>query len=454
MTRTKRTAMGVFAVFISSQAVSALAQSTATATAPTSAGGNATQPAPSPPTKEQIEQLVAPIALYPDSLLTQILMASTYPVEVVTADRFAKANPKLTGDALTTQLEKQNWDASVKSLVNFPTVLAMMSDKLDLTVKLGDTFLADEKGVMDAVQRLRTKAKDQGSLETTKEQKIIVETAPATQTQVIRIEPSDPQVIYVPSYNPAVVYGTWPYPAYPPVPYYPPGYAFTAGVIGFGLGVAAGAAWGYAWGNCNWGGGDVDIDVNRNANFNRNIDRSKYQNQINQLNNRAGNAGNRQGGWQHDPSHRQGVAYRDQNAAQKFGGASSRDAVQSREAFRGRADAGRQQISNGAADQFRGAGAPRPSGGQLGGGSAARPNAGPAGGARPSAGPARPSAAPARPSASPARPSTPQNRGSSGLSGAGGGGAAARSASQRGAASRAPARSAGGARGGGGGGRR
>ena len=169
---------------------------------------------------EEIEQLVAPIALYPDSLVSQILMASTYPLEVVQADRWVKANKTLKGDALTAALEKQPWDPSMKSLVNFPQVLAMMSEKLDLTQRLGDAFLAQQKDVMDAVQRLRAKAQAQGNLQTTKEQTVIVE-QPEAQTTVIKIEPADPQVVYVPSYNPTVVYGAWPYPAYPPYAYYP-----------------------------------------------------------------------------------------------------------------------------------------------------------------------------------------------------------------------------------------
>jgi hypothetical protein len=167
---------------------------------------------------EEIEQLVAPIALYPDELVSQILMASTYPLEVVQADRWAKANKTLKGDALTKALEAQSWDPSVKSLVNFPQVLAMMSEKLDVTQKLGDAFLAQQKDVMDAIQRLRAKAQAQGNLKTTKEQTVIVE-QPAAQTTVIKIEPANPQVVYVPTYNPTVVYGAWPYPAYPPYTY-------------------------------------------------------------------------------------------------------------------------------------------------------------------------------------------------------------------------------------------
>src|SRR5262249_23049343 len=159
---------------------------------------------------EEIEQLVAPIALYPDALVSQILMASTYPLEIVEADRWAKANKTLQGEALTKALEAQNWDPSVKSLVNFPQVLAMMSEKLDMTQRLGDAFLAQQKEVLDAIQWLRAKAQSQGNLKTTPQQTVIVE-QPAPGSAVVRIEQADPQVVYVPTYDPAVVYGAWPY---------------------------------------------------------------------------------------------------------------------------------------------------------------------------------------------------------------------------------------------------
>ncbi len=177
------------------------------------------QPAGPPVFKqEELDQMLAPIALYPDSLLAQIFMASTYPLEVVQADRWAKQNTTLKGDALTAALEKQPWDPSVKSLVNFPQVLTMMSEKLDWTQKLGDAFLAQQKEVMATVQTLRKKAVDAGNLKTTSEQQVIVE------KETIVIQSASPQVVYVPTYNPTVVYGAWPYPAYPPAPYYPPGY--------------------------------------------------------------------------------------------------------------------------------------------------------------------------------------------------------------------------------------
>jgi hypothetical protein len=162
--------------------------------------------------QEELDQLVAPIALYPDSLLAQIFMASTYPLEVVLAGKWVKANPELKGDALTAALEKEDWDPSVKSLVNFPQVLDMMNEKLDWTQKLGDAFLAQQKDVMDTVQKLRAKAEAEGNLKTTEEQKVVVE----KETQTIIIEPAKTEVVYVPTYNPTVVYGPWWYLSYPP----------------------------------------------------------------------------------------------------------------------------------------------------------------------------------------------------------------------------------------------
>jgi hypothetical protein len=290
---------------------------------------------PPPLTDEQIDQLVAPIALYPDSLLAQILMASTYPLEVVEAARWAKENPKVTGDALETAMQKQSWDASVKSLVAFPQVLDMMDAKLDWTQKLGDAFLAQQKGVMDAVQRLRQKAKAEGNLESNEQQKVVVEQAPAAGSDTtIVIQPADPQVVYVPTYNPTVVYGSWPYPAYPPYSYYPPGYAAAASVVSFGVGMAVGAA---LWGNCNWGNGNVNYNINNYNNFNR----TNIQNK----------------NWSHNSEHRRGVNYRDNSTRQKYRGDTQRS--QSRDQFRGRAEQGRRDISRGAADGYGGRGGDR-----------------------------------------------------------------------------------------------
>lgn len=290
---------------------------------------------------EELEQVLAPVALYPDSLLTQVLMASTYPLEVVQADRWAKQNKNTKGDALAKALEAQPWDPSVKSLVNFPQVLAMMSEKLDWTQKLGDAFLAQQKDVLGTVQKLRAKAQASGNLKTTKEQVVKVE------KEVIVIEPASPQVIYVPAYNPTVVYGAWPYPAYPPYPVYPPGYVATTAAFSFAAGAAVGAAWGYAWGNANWHGGNVNVNVYQNANINSNINREKYATQYQG----AGRAG--QGQWQHDAGHRGGVAYRDQGTAQKYNRGTGGDAAKSREAYRGKTGQG----AGGVSTQPAGAGA-------------------------------------------------------------------------------------------------
>lgn len=299
------------------------------------AATSAATPAPADKlSPEQIDQLVAPIALYPDSLLTQVLMASTYPLEIVQADRWVKSNAALKGDALAKALEQQTWDPSVKSLVNFPDVLAMMSEKLDITSKLGDAFISQQKDVMDSVQRLRAKAKAAGNLESNQQQTVVVNQAPAgsTTTQTIIIQPTQTEVVYVPTYNPTVVYGVWAYPAYPPYPYYPPGYV-ASNVVSFGVGVACGVAWGYAWGNCNWNNRDVNININQNINYNTQINRNNYQANFNKNN---VNFQNGQGQWQHNPQHRQGVPYSNRSTAQQFGGVDRAQATQAREQFRGR----------------------------------------------------------------------------------------------------------------------
>lgn len=324
------------------------AQNPPPASGPPPAPAMAQVPVPAPAqaktfSQEELDQMLAPIALYPDSLLAQIFMASTYPLEMVRAERWVKENASLQGDALALALEQQSWDPSVKSLVNFPQVLTMMIEKLDWTQKLGDAFLAQQKDVMTTVQMLRAKAKEQGNLESSEQQTVIVK----EETNTIIIEPADPQVVYVPTYNTSVVYGSWWYPSYPPYYYYPPTYVPGAALFSFGAGMAVGAAWGYAWGGCSWGHGEVDIDINRNANFNSNINRGRYQN------NYAGGQGGR-GSWQHNPTHRQGVNYRDQASAQRYDrGAATRN-VQSREQFRGRAEAGRQDIARGGASEYRG----------------------------------------------------------------------------------------------------
>lgn len=278
----------------------------------------------------QLEQLVAPIALYPDSLLAQVLMAATYPLEVVQAARWAKSNPDLKDKALDDALQKESWDASVKSLVAFPQVLQMMNDKLDWTQQLGDAFLAQQKDVMATVQRLRNKAQAEGNLTSGKEQTVKTESSSGSSQQTIIIEPAQPDVVYVPVYNPTVVYGPWLYPAYPPFYWYPPGYV-AAGVFSFGLGVAAGYA---LWGDCDWHHGDINVNVNDYRHFTRNDWHG--------------------GNWRHDPDHRRGVPYHNSNVERQFKGAGhgmSRDQArsQAREAFRGHEsgfDGGRDNLGN------------------------------------------------------------------------------------------------------------
>lgn len=322
------------------------------------AAASATMPAaPSTPeTKplkpEELEQLVAPVALYPDSLLAQVLMASTYPLEVVQAERWVKQNAALRGNAEA--INKLPWDPAVKSLLDFTQVLTMMSEKLDWTVKLGDAFLADQAAVMAAVQRLRKKAYDEGNLKSGEQQNVSVQPASPTQpaSETIIIQSAQPSVVYVPTYNPTVAYGPWPYPSYPPYYYDDPDYVVGTAIVSFGLGVACGAAWGHAWGDCDWDGGDVEIDIDNNFQFNQSIDRDQFKAEMNSR--RTDGARQGRSTWQHDASHRQGVAYRDQSTSAKYRGSrTSESAVQAREAYRGRAEAARRDLSRGEASTYR-----------------------------------------------------------------------------------------------------
>ena len=227
-------------------------------------------------TPEQLEQLAAPIALYPDPLLAQVLMASTYPLEIVQAARFVKDNPNLKGDQLDEKLKDQTWDDSVKSLVAFPQVLALMDEKLDWIQKLGDAVLGPAEGAdgrRPAPARARpeggqpqehARADSDGRARGRRRRRPRASRAPrrpwwssSRPAQVITIEPANPQVVYVPSYNPTVVYGPGRIRRAPPYYPYPPGYAFGAAALSFGVGMAVGAA---VWGNCNWGGGNVDVE--------------------------------------------------------------------------------------------------------------------------------------------------------------------------------------------------
>ncbi|QGZ63749.1 DUF3300 domain-containing protein [Paraburkholderia acidisoli] len=221
---------------------------------------------------QQLDALTAPIALYPDALLAQVLMAATFPQDVQAAAQWSKANPNVKGDDAVKAVASQPWDPSVQSLVAFPQVLATMQSKPDWVAQVGNAFLAQPNDVMDSVQRLRVQAQKAGNLKTNEQQKVVVQPATSTTTtQTIVIEPANPQVVYVPTYNPTVVYGTWPYPAYPPV-YMPPppGYAIATGFVSglaFGAGVAVANS---LWGGFSWGTHDVNINVNRYNNINVN----------------------------------------------------------------------------------------------------------------------------------------------------------------------------------------
>ncbi|MDR3553479.1 MAG: DUF3300 domain-containing protein [Syntrophobacteraceae bacterium] len=215
-------------------------------------------------TEAELDQMLAPIALYPDSLLAQIMVAATFPDQVAEADAWLKANPNLKGDALNAALDKMNWDLSVKALAPFPQVLAMMAARTAWTKNLGDAFTAQESDVIAAVQKLRSKAYAAGNLKTTAEQKVVV------RNNTYEVEPVNPDVVYVPRYDPSVVYGSWWWPAYPPFAYYPvwPGVAMGVGVFGFWGGISVGPSWGWGWGSWNWGGRHMNVNVNRNININ------------------------------------------------------------------------------------------------------------------------------------------------------------------------------------------
>ncbi|GAA5068339.1 DUF3300 domain-containing protein [Lysobacter panacisoli] len=286
--------------------------------------------------QEELDQMVAPIALYPDPLLTQVLMAATYPGNVADAVTWAKAHPDSKGDAAVKLVADQPWDPSVQSLVAFPQVLDTLGQDPGWVQRLGDAFLAQPGDVMDAVQRLRRAAQAAGNLQSTPQQTVTVAPAqaapapapvegsaappppPAGGDTIIEIAPTNPEVVYVPSYNPTTVYGSWPYPSYPP-PYYPPspawypGSAIVAG-LAFGTGVAVADA---LWGDWDWHGGDVDIDVNRYNNINTNRQISSDRNV-----------------WRHDSNFRGGTPYRDSRSREQFG-QQRMPGAENRQAFRG-----------------------------------------------------------------------------------------------------------------------
>ena len=296
---------------------------------------------------EQLEQIAAPIALYPDPLLAQVLMAATYPLEVVQAARLVQANPSLQGGPLNDALRAQSWDDSVKSLVLFPQVLAMMNDRLDWTQRLGDAFLGQQQDLMDAVQRLRARAQAQGTLATTAQQTVVVEQAPQP---IIQIVPVNPQVIYVPVYNPIVVYGPWPYPAYPPYYYYPVGWPVGGAFFSFGPGIFVGLG---LWGIFDWHRHHVVIDAPRYRRFTEVVNVEARRDELERV--RAVRVEGNRFSWEHNVAHRRGVGYRDASIQQRVGGPRPADTA-SREPFRGRIEPGRVEpgrVEPGRVDQGR-----------------------------------------------------------------------------------------------------
>ena len=292
----------------------------------------------------ELEQLAAPVALYPDTLLAQVLMAATYPLEVVAAARWQKENPKLQGQALDDAAKQQAWDPSVQSLLRFPQTLQMLDAKLDWTEKLGNAFLDQPQDVMNAVQRLRAKAQAKGNLSTTVQQTVRTEPASGGGSQTIIIQPAQPDVVYVPTYNPLTVYGPWPYPAYQPPVWYPPGYAVAGAVVSFGVGVAVGYS---LWGYPDWHHGDVTINVNNYSHFTGGPPPPPPHGGGGGPHPGGGpppGGGPRPGGntWHHDPQHRGNVPYDNPHTAGQFQ-RPGRDGVSpaqargnAREAFRGR----------------------------------------------------------------------------------------------------------------------
>jgi hypothetical protein len=401
--------------------------------------------------------------------LAQTLAASTYPLEIIQLEQWMNKNKNLKGKALADAVEKQNWDPSVQAMAVFPDVVKQLAENVSWSSDLGNAFLAQEADVMDAVQRMRAKAQGAGNLKSSQQQK--VESKTVESKNVIVIEQADPEVVYVPSYNPTVVYGA---PAYPyPSMYYPAGY----GLLAFGTGVAIGAAWGNGgWGyGCGWGNGDVNINNN-----------NKYVNHYNKQNNIKGGNNN----WQHNPQHRGSAPYGDRNTANRFGGNARQQpaggagnrpggggaGIANRPGGGGAGTANRPGGGAGIANRPGGGGAGtanRPGGGA---GAATRPGGGagagsrPGGGAGAGAGGGRASTMPAtRPSGGGANRIGNQNLGGSsrggggggpsygsrgGGFGGGGGGSATRASSSRGGHSMGGGGfSGGGGRGGGGGGR-
>jgi hypothetical protein len=308
---------------------------------------------------DQLDSLVAPIALYPDPLLAQVLAASTYPLELVQLQQWLEKNKTLKDKALVDAVQKQSWDPSVQAMAALPDVVKRLVDDIQWTADLGNAFLAQQDDVMGAVQRMRAKAQEKGNLKSNEQ--IKVETRVVESKQVIVVEQSNPQVVYVPSYDPVVVYGPPAYP-YPPIYYPPPGYYAAGMAISFGVGLAMGAAWGGGWGyNCGWGGGNNNININNNNNFINNSNRQNIGNGNRPSQQPNGGRGN---SWQHNPQHRGGTPYGNRATANKYGGTTRGASASDRQANARRQQSRQQGGRQGAGTMDRGgAGGGRQQGG-------------------------------------------------------------------------------------------
>ncbi|HAJ1869277.1 TPA: DUF3300 domain-containing protein [Escherichia coli] len=312
----------------------------------------------------QIDQWVAPVALYPDALLSQVLMASTYPTNVAQAVQWSHDNPLKQGDAAIQAVSDQPWDASVKSLVAFPQLMALMGENPQWVQNLGDAFLAQPQDVMDSVQRLRQLAQQTGSLKSSTEQKVITTTKKAVPvkqtvtapvipsntvltanpvitepaTTVISIEPANPDVVYIPNYNPTVVYGNWANTAYPPV-YLPPpaGEPFVDSFVR-GFGYSMGVATTYAlFSSIDWDDDDHDHHHHDNDDYHHDNDDYHHHDgghrdgngwqhngdniniDVNNFNRITGeHLTDKNMAWRHNPNYRNGVPYHDQDMAKRF----------------------------------------------------------------------------------------------------------------------------------------
>jgi hypothetical protein len=426
----------------------AVAQDAETAPAAEAAGAPeaaaAVEPAAPAFSQEQLDQMLAPVALYPDSLLIQLLMASTYPLEIVEADRWRGKNASLEGEALDKALEGEDWDPSVKAMVIFPDILGRMSENLDWTQDMGDAFLAQQPDVLDTVQALRKQAYDAGNLKSGEQQNVVVN----NETEVIEIEPTQPETVYVPQYNSAAVYGTPP----PAQPYYPTANTYTGtdmlmtGALSFGAGLLVGNLIWDDDSDCDWDdhyvygggyGGHNDVDINVEGDVN--------------IGNRTNvGSGNRQQ-WQHNPTHRRGVNYRDPKTRQTFANKPGARPALDRNAALGNS---RTTLGSGGglgSKSSPGVGAAKPPTKLGGGGGAKAPSV------------AKKPATPSKVASAAKKPAVATKRPTSAIGSAGGnrptavgglgGGSATRAASARGASSRgvskAPSKLGGGSKGGG-----